>query len=363
MDSLAVVDILPYDSVVFFIFTCRYVLDGDRDELRNIRHELANLRSASHGQADIQQQRQSEQRQLNELKEKQQTHYKQQRSTQLDQSHDGRLSATPYSSTLSPSSSSSSSSSSAPSKPPPSFFHIRVQPTQLLRRDDRDGSIQSDDLEVLSINNDDDSNTDNSQNSSYNSDNRNRNNDDGYRNHSKSNSNYPQVNSNSSTSISNLIEDEDDEDMPRISLSPPTPMPFLLPSTTFQPQSLPLPLPLPLPHTVLGSVRKSSPVSPSQSYPPQSLAQHRVMDTSSSSSYSGNYSPPKSDEFRRREEEKKGATEFKSGTDPRETLRGLRMQIQELLETGMYSDRDDPVIVALNAEITLVEAMVVSLHR
>ena len=88
------------------------------------------------------------------------------------------------------------------------------------------------------------------------------------------------------------------------------------------------------------------------------------MDTSSSSSsYSGNYSPPKSDEFRRREEEKKGATEFKSGTDPRETLRGLRMQIQELLETGMYSDRDDPVIVALNAEITLVEAMVVSLHR
>ena len=234
-----------------------------------------------------------------------------------------------------------------------------MQPTQLLRRDDRDGSIQSDDLEVLSINNDDDSNTDNSQNSSYNSDNRNRNNDDGYRNHSKSNSNYPQVNSNSSTSISNLIEDEDDEDMPRISLSPPTPMPFLLPSTTFQPQSLPLPLP----HTVLGSVRKSSPVSPSQSYPPQSLAQHRVMDTSSSSSYSGNYSPPKSDEFRRREEEKKGATEFKSGTDPRETLRGLRMQIQELLETGMYSDRDDPVIVALNAEITLVEAMVVSLHR
>lgn len=29
---------------------CRYVLDGDREELRNIRHELANLRSVSTGQ-------------------------------------------------------------------------------------------------------------------------------------------------------------------------------------------------------------------------------------------------------------------------------------------------------------------------
>jgi hypothetical protein len=28
-----------------FVCRCRYVLDGDRDELRNIRHELASLRS------------------------------------------------------------------------------------------------------------------------------------------------------------------------------------------------------------------------------------------------------------------------------------------------------------------------------
>ena len=214
-----------------------------------------------------------------------------------------------------------------------------------------------------SINSDDDSNTDNSQNSSYNSDDRSSN------NNNRSNSDYlqvmsnsrTQVISNSSTSLSNLREDEDDddEDMPRISLGPPTPMPFILPSPTLEHQ------PFPLPHTILGTVRKSSPVSPSQSYQPQSLPPHSLTDairSSNSKSNSGYYAPPKSDEFRKSEPGRKRATDFKSGTDPRETLRGLRLQIQELLETGMYCDRDDPVIAALNDEITLVEAMVVSLH-
>ena len=204
-----------------------------------------------------------------------------------------------------------------------------------------------------SINNDDDSNTDNSQNSSYNSDDRSRNNDN------RRNSDYLQAISNSITSVSNLreAEDDDDEDMPRISLGPPTPMPFILPSPTLENQ------PFPLPHTVLGTVRKSSPVSSSQSYQPQSLPPHSLTDAiRSRNSNSGNYALPKSDEFRKSEPGRKSATEFKSGTDPRETLRGLRLQIQELLETGMYCDRDDPVIAALNAEILLVEAMVVSLH-
>ena len=52
-----------------------------------------------------------------------------------------------------------------------------------------------------------------------------------------------------------------------------------------------------------------------------------------------------------------------TGTDPRESVRFLRQQIEDLLDTGMYSDENDPVILALREELSNVEALVANIRR
>jgi hypothetical protein len=44
-----------------------------------------------------------------------------------------------------------------------------------------------------------------------------------------------------------------------------------------------------------------------------------------------------------------------------ETVRNLRQQIQDLLDTGVYDDEEDPVILALRAELLVAESSLISL--
>ena len=233
----------------------------------------------------------------------------------------------------------------------PSSFKIRAPPAQLPRtRDPQNNSFHSDDLEVLTSNNDDGSHNDDISENSYINDRRN---DNDGRNRSKLHDSNDVSNSTNDTKNSLVISyiDEDDEEMPRMSVSPPTPMSFPFPSSSasFEPSNLSVP------YRGLG---------PAQSYPPAPPSQPiSTVSSSSSSSNSSCNSPQRHDGGRERRRVGAEASENKNRDDPRETLGYLRKQIADLLQTGMYSDSEDPVIAALNAEISHVEAMIIGLRK
>ena len=54
---------------------------------------------------------------------------------------------------------------------------------------------------------------------------------------------------------------------------------------------------------------------------------------------------------------------YGSGTDPSDSVRHLRQQINDLLQTGLYSNENDPVIIALQQELSSVEGLIAGLRR
>ena len=286
---------------LIFLFFSRYVLDGDREELRNIRHELANLRLNTHGQAALGQEHGRTLAPVNLQQEHPHQHQigqqgHGQRTQPSPPAAPQRLQPTP---TPSP-----PESTVSPRSPPQGPQHGPQQghqqgPQQGDSRRGSEGSVGS----VASVG-----------------------------------SNGSRV----ETDERDLDEDE----------SPRTPISFSFPH-----KKDPLIAPVTSATSIMsifGSDLYAPPAAPhhlSQRASPMPQPQ-----TSNTKKLEQGHGQLKQHEPTQEEEDAQFLADYPLQISPRETAGHIKRQIQDLLQTGMYSDHDDPVITALKLELHKLES-------